>query len=169
MNTRITQKLLESLVIEARKNPRRCMGDIVERQSLFAVFSCCHPCSFCAKIQDDDYHLSSLFLLTFFCLCSDAVGRVSFSDTASTSLLQTGTSRCISYYTGGNSSRIFVTAISENCFSTARYICLCMVVQIPWRVWSLPPSAILSLYAGYVLVVGTRVCLAGLFVIAKCQ
>ena len=85
-----------------------------------------------------------------------------------TSLLQTGTSRCISYYTGGNSSRIFVTAISENCFSTARYICLCMVVQIPWRVWSLPPSAILSLYAGYVLVVGTRVCLAGLFVIAKC-
>ena len=39
----------QSLVIEARKNPRRCMGDTVERQSLFAVFSFCHPCSFCAK------------------------------------------------------------------------------------------------------------------------
>jgi hypothetical protein len=85
-------------------------------------------------------NLSGLFLLTFFCLCSDAVSRVHFSDAATTiSLLKIGTSCCISYYTAGNSSRIFVTSISDqpvNYFSTARYICLRMVVQIPWRVVS---------------------------------
>lgn len=66
-----------------------------------------------------------------------------------TSLLQTGTSRCISYYTGGNSSRIFVTAVSDQplkIVSPQLGIYACVWWFKLRGGWPLPPSS--AIYPG---------------------